>query len=346
MTTVSLSSASPLVVTTTLTQTTPTTTPVNPVTQSANQGGDTAAISGHAMLLSRLFHTNDLQAQPPVMTTLTTKDLSGNSASFLRMGDRKLIERAYEYASANGMDPVQVDNLAFDLSLYRNTQTSGSTEETTQNYDMEGNPWVGKFNAHDAELAKRMLTSQAINDTDIDRGFLAYTLNPQKSHGHAVSFESLEKFISVLSPSGGKPSPADGKASQPVQPTDPGLAQALYRIDNPYVGEKWVPTKAQDSDDQPLKHLSKHEIKQLLNAYQMTLLYGTLDGLKSLNGMSKLVGLAKMQQDGSLNGAGSSSQAAIGRLLNPLAEPDGNTGKQGTVQDLLSIKKPHIDTSA
>ncbi|NMM27168.1 MAG: hypothetical protein HHJ12_07735 [Glaciimonas sp.] len=337
---VSLSSPSPPIVATVATQMAPTATAANPITQPAKQSGsDTLTISGHAMLLLRLFRTKDPQAQPPVMTTLTTKDVSGNSASFLGMGDRKLIERAYEYATSNGMDPVQVDNLAFDLSIYRHMQTSGDTNEII-------GAWVGKFNTHDAELAKHMLTSQAINETSMDTGFLAYMLNPQRNPVRAVNFESLEKFISALSPSGGKPSP-DGKASEPVHPTDAGFTQALYRIDHPYVGEKWVPSKPQDSDNQPLKHLSKSDINQLMAAYKFALLQGSAANLKSLDRMSALAGIVQMQKDGNLNGGSQSPQAAIerlGHLLQSITKPDAYSSNKGVVHSLLSVNS-HIDTS-
>ncbi|NMM29351.1 MAG: hypothetical protein HHJ12_19250 [Glaciimonas sp.] len=349
---VSLSSPSPSIVTTVATQMAPTATAANPITQPAKQSGDTAIISGHAMLLLRLFRTKDPQAQPPVEFSFGTQNLSGNSsAGFLKMNDRQLIERAYEYATASGMDPVQVDGLAFHLANYRFLQITGNnTGEDTGLYDLEGNPWVGKFNAHDAELAKRMLTSQAINETDMDTGFLADMLNPQSGGGgnprRAVSFESLEKFISALSPSGGKPSP-DGKASEPVQPTDAGFTQALYRIDHPYVGVKWVPSKPQDSADQPLKHLSKSDINQLMAAYKFALLQGSAANLKSLDRMSALAGIVQMQKDGNLNGGSQSPQAAIerlGHLLQSITKPDAYSSNKGVVHSLLSVNS-HIDTS-
>lgn len=268
----------------------------------AQNGGDTVTISGHAMLLSRLFHTGDTQAQPPVKTILTTQDLSGNTYSFLSMDDRKLLERAYEYASANSLDPKQVDGLAFDLSLYRHMQVSGSTAEVTGLFDMEGNPWVGKFNTHDTELAKRMLTSQAINETDMDKGFLAYMLNPQRNQGHAVSFESLEKFISALSPSGGKTS--DTSAAQPLsQPADRGFAQALNRIDHPYVGVKLDMSqfRPENRDDQQQQHLSKTDRNRMMAVYQFALLQGSQDRLKTLGQMTTLADIVRMWQDGSLS---------------------------------------------
>lgn len=322
---------------------------------SQSSGGDKLTLSGHAMLLSRLFHTDDPNARPPVETSFGTHNLSGNSGGFLKMEDRKLIERAYEYASANGMDLEQVDCLAAHLSSYRFLQVTGNnTGEVTGAYDLEGNPWVGKLNAHDAELAKRMLTSQAIEETDLDKDFLAFMLNPQRpgkgASGLALSFESLETFISALSPSGGAAAqPADSAAAEPRTPSNAALAQALYRIDHPYVGSKWPTAQPQNDDSRPLQHLSAGERRQLLAAYQLALLQGSATDLKSLDRLSSLAGIAKMQQEGAFNSGNPLSPASLehlGRLLQALAQPDTDAAGLGFAQGLLPIKPPHIDTSA
>lgn len=262
---------------------------------------DTATFSGHAMLLSRLFHTSDPNATPEVATVFTTNNLSGNSASFLTQSDRKLMERAYEYAQSSGMDLEQVDNFAFDLANYRFLQATGNNtgEIAGQSgiYDAEGNPWVGKYNPQDAEQVKRILTNPSIESTDIDKGFLAYLLNPQISGlTHAVSFEALEKFIPALT---SQNSQSTDKARQSFIPSDPGLVQALYRIDHPYQGAKWdaganVPNNA---SDQPWQHLSKTERKQIMAAYQLALLHSADASLNLIEQMSRLSGIAKMQQN-------------------------------------------------
>ena len=307
-------------------------------------------ISGHAMLLSRLFHTENPNAAPPVVTKMTTDNLTGNGYSFLRMEDRKLLERAYEYASANGMDLEQVDAMAFDLSHYRFLEANGTTTEQTGIaglYDAEGNPWVGRFNKQDSELAKRMLTNPVINETSLDKGFLAFILNPQRTSVHAVSFESLEKFISVLSPSGGK-SFSKGAEGQPSTPSDAGLAQALYRIDHPYVGEKWVPKQAQNSDSEPLQHLSKSDRTQLMATYLHVLIRGGIADRKALEQMSVLIGISRMQQDGSLNNSPLSPQDAtekVGQLLQLLTTRSKSVNQEA-IHNLLPIRTHCIDTSA
>jgi hypothetical protein len=340
MNTVNLSAPAPVSATTTASSAAK---PATPLAAPSVQrpSGDTAAFSGHAILLSRLFHTQDLNAQPPVETIDTKQHMASNTYSFLTIQDRKLLERAYEYANANGMDPLQVDGVAFDLSFYRHMQHSGTTAEITDSYDSEGNPWVGNFNAHDTELAKRMLTSRVINDTDIDKGFLAYTLNPQRKQLHAFDFGSLEKLISTLSPSGGK-SPPDNQATDPVQPADAGLAQALYRIDHPYEGEKRPPAKSPKADDQPLQHLSRHEIRQLLATYQMTLLQGTSADAQSLAHLTDLAGIAKGLQNDHLNGNIASHQDAIDylhRLSEALSQSGAKADKSKTAQGLATYNK-------
>ena len=266
---------------------------------------DTATFSGHAMLLSRLFHTSDPNATPEVATAFTTSNLSGNSASFLTQADRKLMERAYEYAQSSGMDLEQVDNFAFDLANYRFLQATGNNtgEIAGQSgiYDAEGNPWVGKYNPQDAEQVKRILTNPSIESTDIDKGFLAYLLNPQISGlTHAVSFGALEKFIPALTSQNSQSADnAAPRTAQTFTPTDPGLAQALYRIDHPYQGAKWEAgaNSPKNAADQPWRHLSKTERKQIMEAYQLALLHSADVNLNLIDQMSRLSGLAKMQQD-------------------------------------------------
>lgn len=206
-----------------------------------NNDSTIGEVNGHAMLLSRLFHTNDLNANPVVLSSFTPDNLSGNSYSFLTMDDRKLMEKAYEYSTKNGIDPVQVDGLAFDLANYRFLQATGNnTGEITGIYDSEGYPWVGKFNQEDAAQAKQILTNPSIEATSLDKGFLASILNPQISGlNHAVSFDALEKFIPALSSL--DPSQMTDNAKSPKLPVNADLKQALYRIDHPYVGAKWGP---------------------------------------------------------------------------------------------------------
>ncbi|MDD5494566.1 MAG: hypothetical protein PHG36_07850 [Dehalococcoidia bacterium] len=139
----------------------------------------TGEANGHAMLLSRLFHTSDLSANPAVLSSFTTDNLSANSYSFLTRDDRKLMEKAYEYFTKNSIDPVQIDGLAFDLASYRFLQITGNnTGEITGIYDPEGNSWVDKFNQEDAAQAKQILTIPSIEATSLDKGVLASILNP------------------------------------------------------------------------------------------------------------------------------------------------------------------------
>jgi hypothetical protein len=85
----------------------------------------------------------------------------------------------------------------------------------------------------------------------------------------AVSFGALEKIIPALTSQNSQS--ADNAASRTAQAftsSDPGLAQALYRVDHPYQCAKWETgnSAAKDSDDQPWQHLSKTERKQIMAA--------------------------------------------------------------------------------
>jgi len=170
-----------------------------------NRQGDTVKISGHAMLLSRLFNTKDVNADIPVVQT---RRIGTPTYVFLTKDDRKMLEAAYEYTSANGMDPQYVDGLAFDLACYRM-----GPNDKRQQYDLDGHRLTFEFGASEAKVVDRIQNSDAINYTSIDRGFIDYTFNTL-APGHAVSFEFLEKMISVFSTSvGGEPVGSDNATS-------------------------------------------------------------------------------------------------------------------------------------
>lgn len=167
------------------------------VSQINNNAQDTTVnISGQAMLLSRLFDTANVNVDIPVLSSGTTN--TGNFYGFLTKDDRKMLDSAYQYTSANGIDPRYVDDLAFDLAIYRQCPDAKNGAIG----DLAGHKLTFSFGANDATVANRILNSTAINNqTSIDRGFLNRALNPATGPGHAVNFDFLEKMISVFSTS-------------------------------------------------------------------------------------------------------------------------------------------------
>lgn len=180
-------------------------TPPTAATKPSNGAQDTAVnISGHAMLLSRLFNTTDMNADIPV--EYVHKMNTGQSFYIsLTKDDRKMLETAYQYVSKNGMDPRYVDDMAFDLANYRAFPNSKGPLG-----DMAGHRLTFEFSAADTKVMDRIKNSDAINQTSIDRGFVDYV-----GPGHAVNFQFLEKMISVFSNSQDKSPTAFGNDTPP-----------------------------------------------------------------------------------------------------------------------------------
>lgn len=180
-------------------------TPPSAATKPSNGAQATVVnISGHAMLLSRLFNTTDMNADIPV--EYVHKMNTGQSFYIsLTKDDRKMLETAYQYVSKNGMDPRYVDDMAFDLANYRAFPNAKGPLG-----DMAGHRLTFEFSVADTKVMDRIKNSDAINQTSIDRGFVDYV-----GPGHAVNFQFLEKMISVFSTSADKTPAASGNDTIP-----------------------------------------------------------------------------------------------------------------------------------
>jgi hypothetical protein len=92
------------------------------VTQSSIIQSASVTLSGRAIMLSRLFHTQDTNTQPSVVLAsggLTRDHLSQNPIDFLTEKDRSLVSDMYAYAQQQGSDLTYVDTLAITLGTYR-----------------------------------------------------------------------------------------------------------------------------------------------------------------------------------------------------------------------------------
>ena len=176
------------------------------------QESATVSISGRATMLSRLFHS-DGSVEPRIETTTTTSNTSGSVYNFLTKSDREMLSTVYEYASANGIDPLKVDGLAFDLGAYRMAGAGGPMDTAGKLYDPQGDPFIPEFNAEDEAVAQRVLTSKAMGDTLIDRGFLEAVFSPTRMSVHASDFSFLENIAYAFSASG-----SDGATDPSAKP--------------------------------------------------------------------------------------------------------------------------------
>lgn len=172
-----------------------------PSSSSANSGRDTVGLSsGQSIMLSRLFHTTDPDAAG--IYTPGSAPSSGSVYKFLTASDRDMLASVYEYARDNGIDPSNVDDLAFDLGCYRSHPASSYVDGVGNLFDLDGNPVVAEFSPDDEATAKRILTSKAMSDTAVPHDFLRRVLDPGLDPTHAVDLGFLEKVVYATSASG------------------------------------------------------------------------------------------------------------------------------------------------
>jgi hypothetical protein len=162
----------------------------------------TVTISGRAMLLSRLFNTDDPSAAPKVETSTTIANTSGSVYNFLTDDDKNTLSKLYEIANSEGTNLVEVDNVAFDLAHYRRAGPGGPIDTTGVLYDTKGQPIISEFNPNDEAVAQRVVTSKAMGDTLFDKGFLMSVFTPGKTPVHASNFSFLERAVYAFSASG------------------------------------------------------------------------------------------------------------------------------------------------
>ena len=89
------------------------------VTSTAESNQSTSvSLSGRAIMLSRLFGTQNSNTEPPVVSGVNGMDLKHIGMSpqnFLTTSDRALLSDMYEYAQQQGADLQNVDQLAYAL---------------------------------------------------------------------------------------------------------------------------------------------------------------------------------------------------------------------------------------
>jgi hypothetical protein len=148
-------------------------------------------ISGRAALLSRIFGQDESTYTGKVKTDKS--NTSGALVPYLTSEDRAMLEKMYEYSSANGIDLRHVDALGTDLAIYRRF---GASVAPTNLYDVEGHALTVELSAVNKSAAERIAKSGAIASTTIDQGFLGSELTVG---GHAVNHEFLERMVEIFS---------------------------------------------------------------------------------------------------------------------------------------------------
>ena len=150
-------------------------------------------------MLSRLFNTTDPNATSPVVpgTYKDTIHMTMSPQSFLTQSDRVLLSNMYGFAQQQGADLQYVDAIAYALGSYR--QANNGADMISFNaggcFDSAGHQMTVNFNAQDAATAASILNGSAINSTQLDQGFLRYTLDPGFG---ALTYTGSMKFLQQM----------------------------------------------------------------------------------------------------------------------------------------------------
>lgn len=187
-------------------------TPVNPATRAE------VSISGRALLLQRVFDVKDPAMEPPVMSRDAAGSFFMPDHLFLTHDDRDLLARIYEFAQEQNADLKFVDNLIFSLSDYRfhrDGRTKGAHNEG--HFDLEGHQVTHHFTERDAATAKRILASEALQTTELDKGFIRRITDENYSGINHNHFEFMEQVINRFSAKGAEMPPL-GEAFAKYEP--------------------------------------------------------------------------------------------------------------------------------
>lgn len=175
------------------------------------------SLSGKALLLSRLFLTEDITSEPSVLSGSKGMNEYGMMLphNFLTQDDRNLLADMYEFSQEQGADLKHVDRLAWDIGLYRqrNNGEAVANFNDGRSYDLEGRVRTASFTDEDAATVEHIQSSGDISSTRLDKGFLNYILDPGYGFTHSSDFEFLEQMVSRFSTNGNDTTPLDPKFS-------------------------------------------------------------------------------------------------------------------------------------
>jgi hypothetical protein len=151
----------------------------------------TVKLSGHAMMLSRLFQTTDPAAEPEVKTELKPDGAPGDVYPFLQQEDRTTLAKAYDFATERGIDPSTVDAVARDIAEHRSSSISPDLVEPSEREQGVGH---GK-----AELARAVTAYRLMPGSPETRERYANTtsrmLHAHLQSGGAVDFEFVRSLL-------------------------------------------------------------------------------------------------------------------------------------------------------
>lgn len=158
----------------------------------AQSSGQTM-ISGHRLMISRLFgNTNTI---PQVQTQLTKETSDMDAVNFLTLDDRSMLSDLYAKAQDQGTDLRYVDDLARDLWVYRKFGPVSGSYNGGTTYDENWRVETVDFTEKDSKTASRILNSGNASSSVLDSGFLKYELGSGYSFNHVANFEFIESVV-------------------------------------------------------------------------------------------------------------------------------------------------------
>ncbi|WP_397451806.1 hypothetical protein [Pseudomonas sp. NA-150] len=183
---------------------------------SAYRPGESVSISGRTLLMTRVFFSKNLNFEPEVIKEFNFKTQTGSCAFFLNKEDRQVLADMYEFAQEEGADLSYVDNLAFSLGRYRQSDNEKYKQPQSVGgiYDIEGRKIFYDFTDKDAATAKRILASESLKTSRLDQAFIRQKTNVQYGGLNHPNFEFMEAMIDKFSARGDKVSSLNGRFSQ------------------------------------------------------------------------------------------------------------------------------------
>ncbi|MGS1006569.1 hypothetical protein [Achromobacter anxifer] len=185
------------------------------------------ATPGRTLLRERLFRDPNFEAP-----FRTDPGFSMEVTHYLWEEDRVMLSDLYVEAQQQGIDLRNVDMLGFELGYYRRTSKMNflnANEGGT--FDSEGHQLSYFFSDTNAAIAERILASDGLSSSRLDRGFLERTLNPGISLAHDVDFGFLEEVFNKFGPSAPKSGqPFDSKFSEFIHTRDEGIVKASAEV--------------------------------------------------------------------------------------------------------------------
>lgn len=157
--------------------------------------------AGHELLVARNFGV----FEPSVADSsqgATWQNVSLPSINFLTRQDRTLLSHIYAYAHTQNVDLNYVDDLTRDLACYRRNNNGMSlfSMNSGHSYDAMGRQLSVRFTPEDSVVAQRILSSKALDSTQLDKGFLRFAMEPgYQPYGASCDLRFMEQIMTYFS---------------------------------------------------------------------------------------------------------------------------------------------------